>query len=418
MLPILAASLVLSAAAHADITLVGKASIPGAATDKSGLEGALKDGTPKNRLGSFGSGIAWTGQGVRYIAVDDRGPGDGAVPFRARCQTFDIKLDLAAVTPLTVELVSTTLLSDPQGLPLVGAADAFNTAEQAKGLRLDLEGIRVSPRGTIYTSDEYGPWFDEFSPDGRLLRRMTPPARFMVSAPAADPAHELPPYCTSGRQPNRGAEGLAISPDGATLTAIMQSPLIQDGALNEANERIGTNIRILQIPCGAGVAPAKGSESIVAAAQTREFLYELESPKHGVNELLAIGATDFLVLERDGKGGKATKGRALYRISIAGATDISAVASLPSRGAPAGVKPVSKKLFLDFLDSKFGLAGASMPEKIEGLAFGPDLPGGRHLLIVTTDNDLRAEVASEFWAFAIDAADLPGYTPQSFKPAP
>lgn len=57
-------------------------------------------------------------------------------------------------------------------------------------------------------------------------------------------------------------------------------------------------------------------------------------------------------------------------------------------------------------------AGAlpGFPEKIEGLAFGPDLADGRRLLIVTTDNDLSADTESWIWAFAIETrllASLP-----------
>jgi hypothetical protein len=47
-----------------------------------------------------------------------------------------------------------------------------------------------------------------------------------------------------------------------------------------------------------------------------------------------------------------------------------------------------------------------MPEKLEGLCFGPRLPDGRRTLIVTSDNDLKAEQASWFWVFAVDESLL------------
>jgi hypothetical protein len=56
---------------------------------------------------------------------------------------------------------------------------------------------------------------------------------------------------------------------------------------------------------------------------------------------------------------------------------------LPTAGTPVGVVPVTKALFLGLLHAAFALAGDSFPEKIESLAFGPDLQDGRHLLIVT-----------------------------------
>ena len=67
-------------------------------------------------------------------------------------------------------------------------------------------------------------------------------------------------------------------------------------------------------------------------------------------------------------------------VSAAGTT---AGNGLPLMGLPPGTKPVAKRLFLDFLDPKFGLAGSDFPEKIEGLTWGPDLPDGRRLLVVT-----------------------------------
>ena len=66
--------------------------------------------------------------------------------------------------------------------------------------------------------------------------------------------------------------------------------------------------------------------------------------------------------------------------------------------------PVTKTTFLDLLDPDYELAGASFPEKIEGLAFGPDLSDGRRLLIVTADNDFVATALFRVYAFAI------GYT--------
>jgi len=68
---------------------------------------------------------------------------------------------------------------------------------------------------------------------------------------------------------------------------------------------------------------------------------------------------------------------------------------------PVGIVPVTKTLFLDLLNPKFGLKGKDFPAKIEGLAFGPNLPDGRKLLIITTDNDFKPEEPSWIYAFAV-----------------
>lgn len=87
---------------------------------------------------------------------------------------------------------------------------------------------------------------------------------------------------------------------------------------------------------------------------------------------------------------------------------------LPTTGTPDGVVAVTKTLFLDLLDSAFALAGPTFPEKIEGLAFGPDLRDGRHLLIVTNDNDFVPPQPNRFFAFAIDGSDVPAFQAQDF----
>jgi hypothetical protein len=67
---------------------------------------------------------------------------------------------------------------------------------------------------------------------------------------------------------------------------------------------------------------------------------------------------------------------------------------------PADITPVKKTLFIDLLDPTFNLA-PTIPEKLEGLAWGPDLPDGRHLLYVISDNDLTPTLDTQLYAFAI-----------------
>ena len=75
--------------------------------------------------------------------------------------------------------------------------------------------------------------------------------------------------------------------------------------------------------------------------------------------------------------------------------------TLPAGALPEGVTPVAKSLFIDLLDPVFNLT-PTIPEKIEGLTWGPDLPDGRHVLFVISDNDLNPSLATQIYAFAID----------------
>ncbi len=202
-------------------------------------------------------------------------------------------------------------------------------------------------------------------------------------------------------------EGLAISPDGKTLFGIMQNALIQDHGLNGL-DRLGLNNRILKIDLATG--------------ETHEYVYVLDAINRGqgVCEILAINDHEFLVVERDNRSNlqsppQAPTRKTIYKIDVTGATDVSDVASLPPGALPAGITPVSKQLCINLLDADLNLA-ATIPEKIEGLTWGPDLPDGRHVLYVISDNDLNPALATQIYAFAIDPSLL-NFEPQ-FLPEP
>ena len=90
----------------------------------------------------------------------------------------------------------------------------------------------------------------------------------------------------------------------------------------------------------------------------------------------------------------------LYRITLAGATDISPLESL--KGHPE-VVPVKKTLLMD-LGSVQGLSPdlAQNLDNFEGLTFGPRLPDGRATLLLVSDDNFRAEQRTWFLLFAIE----------------
>ena len=388
-------------AANAAVTFIGEGSIPGSATDQSGLSGLLEDGvTPKNLAGGFGSAITYSGKDNLYVATPDRGPADGATRYIDRFYTIKIEIKKSGANQYSVKpsIVGTKLMKMDGDSYFTGFSEAFDETGSADSLRFDPEGVRVSRCGkTAFVSDEYGPYLYEFDlHSGKRLRSINLPNKFLIDVPFPTPATGTNLELVAnafGRQANRGMEGLAISPDGSKLYGIMQSALLQDGALNDTFSRRGINNRIVEIDVESG--------------EVREFLYQLTDRSYGVSEILAINDHEFLVLERDGNAGIAAAFKKVIKIDITGATDIRAIKQLPQTGLPPGpptVTPVSKSEFLDLLAPAFGLAGASFPEKIEGLAFGPDLDDGRHLLIVTNDNDFMQAQSSRFFAFAIDPA--------------
>jgi hypothetical protein len=196
--------------------------------------------------------------------------------------------------------------------------------------RFDTEGIRISNDGlTVFSSDEYGPYVYQFlRATGERLRTFTLPKSFYVATPGATGDAETAAN-TSGRVPNKGMEGLAITPDGRTLVGIMQNSLIQDAAEGAAAGAAAANmLRIVTI-------------DILSGQVTHQFSYLLTTGS-GVSELLALNDHEFLVDERDGKGlgdGSKAKVKQIFKIDLNGAVDVS------KDGTNAAAVAVPKMLF-------------------------------------------------------------------------
>lgn len=365
-----------------EVQLLGKTSISGTASDLSSMKNLLEDKSPNNRLGGFGSAIAYTGQGNKYLLLPDRGPGDGANSYSCRFHLAEITVS----TPgkIDFKLLKTTLLKTPEGNLLTGLSKDFGPS----GSRFDPEGIRVLKNGSILISDEYGPSVWLFDSTGKLKHKFLIPEKFLIQNKSDHAEKEFPPFNKKGRLTNKGFEGIAISSDQKKWLAALQGSLIQDRNPTDQNLKTnGDNLRFL--------------ETSIDGKHLREIVYKMESAKNGVNEILAIGEEDYLVLERDGDAGESAGFKKIFRISTKNATDVSKILELPAPMLPVGIVPVTKTLFLDLLDPKFGLKGKDFPAKIEGLTFGPDLTDGRKLLIITTDNDFKPDEPTWIYAFAV-----------------
>jgi hypothetical protein len=415
-----------AAPAHADgVRFLGTGVVDGTGTDRSGLPATLlEDGvSPQNGLNGLGSGLAYAGQGNRYVLLPDRGPNkveyaggaklDNTTSYPNRFQTFDITVAEDAAAPsgwrVTLQHVATTLLKNAEGEQYLGISTALATPGHANR-RLDSEGIRVAPDGSVWISDEYGPYLLHFDQQGKQIGELAFPAGFTIARPAENLKTEMAENHV-GRVTNRGAEGLALSADGRWLVVAMQGALLQDGGAK------GLNARLVAYDLHAPAAPP------------RQFLYPLDSTQLAISEILAVDSSRFLVDERDGTPG--AKGRKLlYLVDLAqspAATDLAGTAyqgnpgtGLPVSEVPAGVTALKKTLLADIgaLLNAAEAAGqhafankAGLPDKIEGYAWGPDLPNGDHLLLASDDNDFTT-LANGFpnyvFAFAVPDAVLHG----------
>jgi hypothetical protein len=405
-------------AADPGVTLIGVGSIPGTALDKSGLAGQsickVDDASScidQATFGGFGSALAHSGFDRIFVAVPDRGPFDGRtdVPYRDRMHFLRITTKVGQAFPnITTSLLATRFLRAGSHR-FVGSSSDFDH-------RFDPEGVSVGVLGTIFTSDEYGPYVNEFLSTGQLLRRIRVPERFLIENPSGDVDADgnslelYPSFNVSGRQANRGMEGLTISPSGRYAYGLMQNALIQDNGLNASTPpgRRGLNNRLLRVDLLTG--------------RTKEYVYTVDAINQGrgVNEILAVNDHEFLVLERDNRSLVPTPPNAaqtpnlkrIYRIDVTGATDVSDVEVLPETGAELSalsITPVSKSLFIDLLDPSYKVNATQtikdvIAEKMEGLAWGPELPHGRHLLYVISDNDLFPGRPTQIYAFGIDGS--------------
>lgn len=420
------------APAQAEVRLIAAASLPGDGTDFSGHGYKLENGVPANILGGLGSALAWAG-GNTFIALPDRGPNaaswnsaiDNTTSWIPRFHTLTLSLTPATSGTLPFELTPTvtgttllwnrTALNYGAAVPKRNRADRFyfsgrsdNFAAGTDSLdgnnaRLDPEGIRVSRDGKrVYVTDEYGPYVYEFMRDsGRRSRVFSLPSAFAVNTLSAMGSVEISGN-TSGRVANKGMEGLAITPDGKTLVGFVQSALLQDGG---DGARVN---RIVTIDVASGAVKQYAYDNYVAAT----------NKTYASSEILAINAQEFLVLERDGKGlgdGSSAVLKQIYKVSLAGAEDISGLSGM-STLLP---KAPAKTLFLDVVKAlkAAGYTEAQIPSKLEGMAFGEDvvIEGvTHHTLYIANDNDFLSTTAeglanpNQFFVFAFTDADLGG----------
>lgn len=413
--------------AEAAVTYLGSASLPVSATDQSGLSGTQEDGSAENLL-SFGSGLTYSGSNNIYYAVPDRGPNastydasvDNTTSWKTRYETMQIVVNMstfngsAGSASVSLQNVGTTLFKNESGQNLIGLSSAYtnqsaNAAASAQNLRYDPEAIvRSTDNKYVYVSDEYGPNVYKFDAStGVRVGVINLPSKFYISSLSSTGSTEL--NNTSGRQANRGMEGLAINPSGTALFGIMQNALIQDHALDSSLSRVGLNNRIVKVDLNTGA--------------TTEYVYHLEGKSYGVNEMLAVNDHQFLVIERDGKAGNNAAFKKIFLIDLNGATDVSNVESLPQGSlSGSGITSVAKSELID-LRSTLGsyFTNNDFPEKFEGLAWGEDVDTDNngqldsHTLLVTTDNDFAG--SSYVFAYAISYDLLPDFQAQAVPEA-
>lgn len=426
--------------------LVGVARVPSNAVDQFG-----------DTLGGIGSGMAmdlrsWhenrdgSYSGTLYMLPDRGWNTQGTVDYRGRLHRFDVTLNplysgtTSSQNQLKLQYKGSTAFHRWGGIQTTGLdPDAVQRADLAfpelpisasnSHISLDNEAVVHVGDGTVWVSDEYGPYVYHYDRGGALLHVIRPPDAFIpmrrdASGKLVDNfSANSPPigvtYNTgnpvSGRQNNQGFEGLAMSPDRKTLFILLQSALIQD-----LDATSSTTIKLTRHNTRLLAYDLRRSEpKLVGEYVVQLPLYQDQTTTTPTlltaaqSELLALNDHQFLVLARDSSVGETfpkTPGsvyRSIDLLDISGATNIAGTAydKASTPVAPNGVlkssiKPASYQKFLDINDNaqlnRFGLHNGApndsndLYEKWESMAvvpIGDRRAPNDYFLFVGSDND-------------------------------
>jgi hypothetical protein len=216
------------------------------------------------------------------------------------------------------------------------------------GEYVKLEGARDSEgvawraaTGTLLVTDERLHEIREYDPEsGKLRRRIPPPVRFRGRLRA-----------------NRSLESIALSPDGRTAWIANEGPLRLDGP--NANALSGAWVRLQRL------------DAKLAAAGSYAYRTEAGLGFVGVVDLLVAPRGELLVLERALTGGGFSA--RIFVVDFGGARDVTGVEKLREGDGFVAVK--KQRLW----ERSGGF------QNFEGMALGPELPGGGRLLLVVSD---------------------------------
>ena len=268
--------------------------------------------------------------GGTWWALADNGYG-------ARANSADFQLAIHHLDPRWGDasgprVLETTLLRDPDrhipwtivcdqktGTPLPAfsfnvlpapppACGADAAARILTGFDLDPESFVRAPDGTFWVGEEFGPFLIHIATDGRVL---APPVQISAVRSPQNPflkisprqRAEAPTLATS-----RGFEGLAISPDGATLYALLEGAVTGDDPrdlrlyiYDIARGTLASAFFTVQL---SGPSQTVDLASLTTADGARVFPGAPATPAGPVatGELKAVNDRQLLLIERDNLG--------------------------------------------------------------------------------------------------------------------
>ena len=313
---------------------------------------------------------------------------------------------------LTLDLTKFRRSADPgdAGVGWVNMTTIFDADGQPFGRnQVDPESLRLDPRrNLIYWSNEgqrssssvQNPTLRRMQPDGKPAGEFPVPAYYNpVGSAGGLAAGDVGVYN------NLGFESVAITPDGKTLWTMSENGLAQDSLPSTVGR--GSRARMLSFDLDSGRPGAEYVYDVgpvpFPPARAGDF------STNGVPDMLALSATEFILIERAFAVGAVTPGVAantkqptsntirLYRIDTRGATDVSGWPNIKGRD----VVPVKRTMLLDLSSLRNDDGSVLALDNIEGISFGPTIDGKRTLILVS-DNNFNPAQFTQFIALMID----------------
>ncbi|MBI5494194.1 MAG: esterase-like activity of phytase family protein [Deltaproteobacteria bacterium] len=286
----------------------------------------------------------------------------------APARFYWLRVPLQHGQPGAPQVLGETVLRGPDGqpFPLKGL--------DPEGLALwGTDAVLVSSEGV--TSRGVPPFVGVFGRDGAWRAWLPLPEHFTAETHGKAQ--------TRGVRENYGLEALSLCPDGRTLLAMNEAPLVQDLPAPAEPQPL----RVVRWDLG-GNAPVLAGERVYRAEPVPAGIQV-----HGVTSLLCLdGGRRALVLERSWA---LTLGF-LVRLYLA---DFSTAEAVDDAAPLAAQRPASKRLLVDL-----GTLGVRM-DNFEGLALGPPLPGGGRALLVISDDNFMPFQVTEVLVFALGGVD-------------
>ncbi|GAA3534670.1 esterase-like activity of phytase family protein [Amycolatopsis ultiminotia] len=345
------------------------------------------------------NGLQFAGTTVGGLSSIDYDPRTGGYVFvcddrsainPARFYTAKFSVDGHGVGP--VSFTGTHPLLRPDRTPYPPLEQNDPSAPQNEQT-IDPEELRVDPWTGHYVWSQEGdrltdppsliqPSIRDATRDGHYVRDLPLPSNERMTPDA-------------GPRRNYVLEGLAYTGFGTVLASEVEAPLLQDGP--PPTPASGALSRM--------TLQTRGGQVLAQYAYPQEKLFATPVPADGfadtgVSSMLAVDQADptkFLMLERSFVTGVGNKVR-VFEVDTSGATN---VLHTPSLADAKQVKPVKKKLLLDLSDLP-----VSTVDNVEGLTWGPPLPGGERSLVFVSDNNFSASQVTQLIAVAVPSERL------------